>query len=214
MENNNKPINGYTAFIKDGDTLYDRYGDEYHEGDILHTFGVVRFHQNGFHFCQKLEDTLRYVNGFQDNVVIAKVLGFGKINEYQDDYYEYGKMYATSDLKISKVYSREELIDEVIKSSHNLKRFIEGYSLTLEELYKLIEASKNSKDVRMAALVHVATHNTFEFNTFIDKIDISDEEIAFILKYIQFINISDDQKNFIRASLGTQLQKDKVRVRK
>ena len=209
----NRIIQGYKAFVKDGDTLYDRFGTEYHEGDLLHVSGNIRFHNKGFHFCSHPEDTLRYVNAFDDDVVVAKVIGFGKVSEYQDEYYDYGGMFATSDLKILKVYSREELMEHELNYSYNLPRFIEGYNLTLEELCRILEASNNSKDTRFASLLHVVMHKALSFKKFIDMIDITDDERAFVSNFIELSNLGDDTKEIVRTSLGTEIKKDKTRVR-
>lgn len=206
-------IKGYKAFTLNEDKLFDRYGNEYETDQAYCVEGDIKFKKFGFHFCANMEDTLRYVNAFNDNVVIAEIIGFGIIDEYIDEYYEYGKMYSASGFKISKVFERDELIDYQINKSHNIKRFIEGYNLTLEELYEII-SSKNENEVRSASIMHVLYHNLNSFKEFIDRINITDDEISMVLKYLPFLNTSDENKDYIRKCLGFELQKDKVRIRK
>ncbi len=128
-------IKGYKAFNED---FTNRYNRVFKEEKSYHTDGEISFGLNGkgFHFCKRLEDTLRYFDTFENSIVIAEVIGSGKIVEYHDDYYEYYDLYASSDIKIVKFLSREEIIDMALKfSERRMKRFIMGYKLKPYEIY-------------------------------------------------------------------------------
>lgn len=121
-------------------------GNKVKEEDILnkhfHLDGNIKFHKRGYHFCERIEDTLRYSGGISNpNIIIAEVEANNIINEGSDEYYGYYDMYATSDLYVKKILSREELIDYFLNNSNNnrVKRFIESYKLNeIEiELFKL-----------------------------------------------------------------------------
>ena len=70
------------------------------EHKIYTTDEDISYGKGGFHFCLRLEDTLRYFDGFERNVVIIEVTGFGNYHEYWDDYYEYYDMYAYEYMEI------------------------------------------------------------------------------------------------------------------
>ncbi len=121
-------------------------GNKVKEEDILnkhfHLDGNIKFHKRGYHFCERIEDTLRYSGGISNpNIIIAEVEANNIIDEGSDEYYGYYDMYATSDLYVKKILSREELIDYFLNNSNNnrVKRFIESYKLNeIEiELFKL-----------------------------------------------------------------------------
>ena len=65
-------IRGYKAFNKD---MTNRYGVEFKVGSVYEVEGDARFGNdgNGFHFCKRLEDTLRYFDGMGDEIQIAEV---------------------------------------------------------------------------------------------------------------------------------------------
>lgn len=208
-------IQGYKAFVLKDDKLTDRYGNTYELEKQYHVDGDIKFKKNGYHLCINPEDTLRYVDAFNDNVVITSVLGSGNLNRYDDDYYEYDDMYAVSDMKILKMYTKEELLENQAKASRNIKRFIDGYNLNLNDLYYILDNYRGiENDLRRYMMLYLINHKVYEFNAFINKINITDDEVATILKYLPFANISDSDKNYIRYSLGEALKKDKVRVRK
>lgn len=214
MEKDNV-IQGYKAFKLVDDKLTDRYGNTYELGENYHIDGDIKFHENGYHFCLNPEDTLRYVDGFNDNVVVASILGSGTLYRYGDEYYDYDNMYASSDMGILKVFSKEELIDNQVKNSHNIKRFIDGYNLNLDDLYYILDNYHGiENDLRKFITMYLINHKVYELNAFINKINITDDEVATILKYLPFASISDSERNYIRYSLGEALQKGSSRVRK
>lgn len=131
------PIRGYKAFSKG---LINSYDVSFEVGKGYHVDGDIKFGTtgNGFHFCKNMEDTLRYVNGIDEEIEICEVVGSGTIVEFEDDYYGYYDMYACSDLYIEKILTREEIMDMAHHMNEiGLHRLFMGYKLTKEELETL-----------------------------------------------------------------------------
>ena len=127
-------IKGYKCFNKN---LVNRYGIPFEVGNTYSVIGDIKFgnNGNGFHMCTNLEDTLRYFNGFLDEVDICEVIGFGDFVIFEDNYYEYYDMYSVEKIQIIKKLSREEIINLMInKHEFRVIRFIQGYRLTSEEI--------------------------------------------------------------------------------
>lgn len=127
-------IRGYKAFNKD---MTNRYGVEFKVGSVYEVEGDARFGNdgNGFHFCKRLEDTLRYFDGMGDEIQIAEVIGSGDICEYCDEYYGYYDMYSATRLEVVNVLSRRDIIKMFIDGqlSNRVIRFIQGYNLSEKE---------------------------------------------------------------------------------
>ena len=138
MEENK--IIGYKAFYLVGDKLVDKFDNVYEEKETYHYDGDVIFHRSGFHMCLNPEDTLRYLDAFENEVVICEVEGSGKSHEYWDDYNEYYDMYSVEDLTIIKQLSKKDLLD-IIKNKTFMKkdRFIKGMPLANCEINYLLE---------------------------------------------------------------------------
>ena len=123
---------GYKAFNSD---LTNRYGQKFEVGKTYHANGPIRWgnYGNGFHFCHNLEDCLCYFDASL-GVEIAKVRGYGTIKAYNDEYYGYYDMYVCEYLDVIKVLSREEIINELLKTTEERwERFCRNYNLTEEE---------------------------------------------------------------------------------
>lgn len=131
-------VYGFKAFDKN---MKNRYGLEFEEGKTYQTKKNVSFGYNsgyevtGYHFCKNLEDTLRYVDGINDDIKIAEVIGSGNIVRYDDDYYGYYDMYSAEIIDIIHILTREEIINKVLYSGNEdtIERFINGFKLTKEE---------------------------------------------------------------------------------
>lgn len=94
----------------------------------------LKIKKNGFHFCKRLEDTLRYFDGLKEDIIICKVKALGDIIWYEDNYYDYYDIGCTNKIYISNPLSREEIMsyaDNLIDI--RFIRFIQGYKLTKEE---------------------------------------------------------------------------------
>lgn len=125
-------VNGYKCFNKD---LTSRYGDVFEIGKTYHSMGEIKFNKNGFHMCTNLEDTLRYFDAFNEEVDIANVVGYGKVDKYDDEYNEFFDMYATEYLIINHIMSHDEIINYALNlPPYRLKRFLSLYKLSKEEL--------------------------------------------------------------------------------
>lgn len=147
-------MKGYKAFNKD---MTNRYGMKFEEGKTYSVEGELKFgvKGNGFHFCKRLEDTLRYVPGMNEEIAIAKVSSTSKRMEYVDEYYDYYDMYVCRTLKIDKILSREEIVKMFLYAPpQRVIRFVSGYKLTEEEIELFREIYKDEKDVLKAISYH------------------------------------------------------------
>lgn len=151
MDDNDVEIRGFKAFNKD---LTNRYGQEFLEGERYLLEGPISFglHSNGFHFCERLEDTLRYFDAMNEEICIAEVIGRGEIASYYDDYYGYYDMYAVSDLEIVRFLSRDEIVGSYLNcdNGNRVRRFVSGFKLTEDEIHSMQEAHKNNAEVLKA----------------------------------------------------------------
>lgn len=130
MENT---IRGYKAFNAD---LTNRYGIPFEEGKKYSVNGHAVFgnHGNGFHFCERLEDTLRYFDAMDGEVLFAEVVGSGDIVEYSDEYYGYYDMYAATEIEVLRVLTREDIINMYLSvPGYRMVRFVQGFRLSDEE---------------------------------------------------------------------------------
>ena len=129
-------IKGYKAY----NNMNDRFNNIYELDQEYEVKGPVKFRKNGFHFCKNIEDVFRYYDGFDQNTIICEVEGYGEIDTYNDEYYGYYDMYASSKIKILKVLSRDEIIDIVINEGlDEIKRFIAGFKLNNDEIELILE---------------------------------------------------------------------------
>ena len=127
-------IHGYKAFNKG---LTNRYGKEFKAGETYTIDGPLKFgnNGNGFHFCERLEDTLRYFPAMKEEIDIAQVTALGNLEEYEDNYYGYYDMYCTDKIRIDRVLDREEIIRMFLdENNFRVMRFIQGFKLSPDEL--------------------------------------------------------------------------------
>lgn len=127
---------GYKIFNND---LTNQYGLKFEINKTYTTIGDIVFgvKGNGFHFATNLEDSLRYGNLKEKNInsIISLVEGSGKIIQSNDEYYGYYDLCCASKLKILKILTREEIIEEAKNMlPQRLIRFIQGFALTKEEI--------------------------------------------------------------------------------
>lgn len=111
--------------------------------------GEVKWSQNGFHFCKRPEDTLRNFDDFNNELEIALIQASGNIIGYDDEYYGYYDMFASSEYKIIRVMSREEIVREVLTSKNifRQKRLLERMRLTEEQLKLFKGLSEELDDI-------------------------------------------------------------------
>ena len=147
-------VKGYKSFNK---YHKNKYGIYMEEGKTYHTDGVIKFGLEGneFHFCKYLEDTIKYQMSINDeliNPVIAKVTGYGKIVEYNDNIYDYYNQYVAEYIKIDKFLKRKEIIDYALNLGViGMYRFVTQYKLTNSEI-KLFKGKY--LDIDLALLYH------------------------------------------------------------
>ena len=139
-------IEGYKIF---NSNFTNRYGKIFKEGVLYKTSNNVKFGNDGkgFHLCTNLEDTFRYIDtsqGFQ----IARVIGSGKKELYNDEYYGYYDMYSCEKIYIKKFLKRKEVINIILKSSRkSIIRFLETCKLTEEEKISFVNQFINDIEI-------------------------------------------------------------------
>ena len=136
-------MKGYKVLLSG---LVNRYGTVY-ELNKKYTLrsGDLKWRENGFHFCSRPEDTLRYIDAFNEEFDMAEVEGSGDLHLYEDEYYGYFDMYASSEMEIKRIIPREEWISMVINSKNpdRVKRLISTMKLTEDEI-ELIRSKYNT----------------------------------------------------------------------
>ncbi len=115
-------MRGYKALSSN---LTNRYGFTYEIGKKYVLNGKLKWMKNGFHFCTRPEDTLRYINGYNDDFSIVLVDGSGELVLYEDDYYGFYDMYASSEMTIIGIVPRNEIFLDIINSKNyfRVKRY-------------------------------------------------------------------------------------------
>lgn len=140
-----KKIKGYKAF---NSNMTNNYGVSFEEGCKYSVSGPAVYGNdgNGFHFCERLEDTLRYFDAMNGDIKIAEVIGSGDIEEYCDEYYGYYNMYSATNLEVVRILPRNEIVDMfAVTPGYRTVRFIQGFKLLEQEVlwykYKRIDDS-------------------------------------------------------------------------
>ena len=139
-------IEGYKGFNKG---LVNAYGMKFEEHksykvDTLEKKLKYGIYGYGFHFAERSEDCLRYYNGLEEEIDIAKVVALGDVLESFDDYYGYYDLYVTDHIYIDHIMTREEIINYIIGvNNFRLVRFIQGYKLTTLEITKILKKYSN-----------------------------------------------------------------------
>lgn len=123
-------IRGYKAYRKG---LITEFGERHEVGHIYSTLDGF-YLKKAYSICPRLEDTLRFCDGLNEEIDIAIVEGFGFIHEDYDDYYETFSIFV-SNIRVSKVLTREEILDYASRLSElQLCKFVAGYRLTENEI--------------------------------------------------------------------------------
>ena len=132
------PVFGYKSFNLDRTNCY---GVRFNEGAEYFCEGKIVFgpHGNGYHFTERMEDTIRYSGnpgtGAVRDVLIAKVVGSGTIVEGFDEYNDYYDMYSCSKIFIERFLERDEIISMALNLSElRMSRFVSLYRLNKDEL--------------------------------------------------------------------------------
>ena len=132
-----KEIQGYKAFNKD---RTNRYGRVFLAGRVYQVNAKPKFGNKGigFHFCRRLEDTLRYFPAMEEEIAIAQVTAIGDIVESSDEYYGYYEMFSTNRIRIERFLTRLEIIQMYLAKKRlpelRVIRFIQNFKLSPEEI--------------------------------------------------------------------------------
>ena len=115
--------------------LINRYGFQYELNKKYILDGELKWSENGFHFCKYPEDTLRYIDAFNNDFSLTEVEGTGDIVEYDDDYNGYYDMYASSEMTIIRVVPNFVFFQMVVNSRNDarVKRLIQTMRLNEEQ---------------------------------------------------------------------------------
>lgn len=127
-------IHGYKCFNKN---LTNRYKTKFKVGKTYTLSGIIKFGNdgNGYHMCKRLEDTLRFFDAKNNEIVICEVVGKDEIVEYYDEYNGYYDMYSVRTIEIIKKLTREEIINIMLNTyEERIIRFISLYKLNKLEI--------------------------------------------------------------------------------
>ncbi len=158
MQEENKVIHGYKSFSSD---FRNQAGEIMIPRKHYHCNGEIKYNHNGFHMAVNFEDTIAFSDKKEDgsllhDVVIAEVIGSGKIDSVSpsfSDYYGYYDLYACSDIEIIRYIPREELIEMALQLyDFKLYRFISNIYLTKEEI--ALFRGKDSRVDRVISYYH------------------------------------------------------------
>ena len=158
-------IIGYKCFNKG---LISRYGFKFEVGKTYVSKLPIKFGNegNGFHLCERIEDTFRYFDALEGSVDICLVKGSGILDEGSDAYYEYYDMYAAEKLEILKLLNREEIIKIGLSlNGIRVKRFIQGFKLDVNEIELFKNKFQNNDDV----IATIEYYQEKELNAFVKR---------------------------------------------
>ena len=158
-------VEGYKAFYKD---KTNRYGMYFEEGKSYSIEGDISFgnHGNGFHMCAYLEDVFRYFDAMDDEFLVAKVVGDGKIVRYNDEYNGFYDMYVVEKMEIKSFLTRDEIIEKMLSVvPFRACRFISLVRLNEEEQKRFKERYQDETCV----LDHLAYYQEKKKDTFYKK---------------------------------------------
>ena len=134
-------IVGYKAFNND---KTNRYKKTFELNKLNQVTGDIKYGScgNGYHLCTNICDVFRYFKKSL-NINVALVVGSGKYDVFNDEYYGYYNMYATEYIKIIRFLSREEIINKVINSTENdIIKFIVTSKMSENEIKLFINLFK------------------------------------------------------------------------
>jgi len=137
-------VNGYKCFNED---LTNRYGFKFEVGNKYKVDGIINFgiNGNGFHMCERLEDTLRYFDAMNLEVSVCEVVGSGEIVSFYDEYNGYYDIYTVEEISIIRKIDREEIISMMLNVNEvRALRFLQLYKLNDEEIKFFRDKYKNN----------------------------------------------------------------------
>lgn len=133
-------INGYKCF-KEG--LITNFGNKMKLDTLYEKTETPVWNNSGYHFCANMEDTFRFFDTRNENVIICKVTGYPEICSYDDEYNGYYDMYSCQKIVLNEVLTRKEIIEKaLLLPPFSIERFSRDFCLTQEELRMFIDAFK------------------------------------------------------------------------
>ncbi len=160
-------VKGYKAFNND---QTNRYGKKFLAGQVYHYNNNLKFGNNGhgFHMCTFLCDVFRY---FDNNPIVAKVIGFGNCVNYNDEYYGYYDMYVVANLYIEKFLTREEIITQMLNSPNwEIKKFLSTFNLSKQEKKLFLEKFKQDEEITNSILYYQFGINNYNKNNTLKRV--------------------------------------------
>ena len=153
-------IHGFKCFNKG---LTTRYNDKLEIGKIYESNGTPIFQHNGFHICERMEDTLRYFDAFDGEVDICRVIGYPPFHDYYDEYYGYYDMYSCQKILLTELLTRDEIIKEADKMNElRFRRFLSLYRLNDDELRMFVKKYKDNQYVLSHLIYFYADKNIYK----------------------------------------------------
>lgn len=112
--------------------------------------------------CSNFEDCFRYIDS--DKSIMAEVIGYGDMKEYDDEYYGYFNMYVAEFLKVVRLVTRDELINMAkMLPEERLVRFIQTFKMSDDETDKVLENSKGKvKVLKAVQYYHFGNKHIYE----------------------------------------------------
>lgn len=134
---------GYKCFNSD---LTNNYGLKFEIGKSYSVIGDIKYgvDGNGFHMCERLEDTLRYFGIMNSNISVCEVIGNGEVVSFSDEYNGYYDMYSVRNIKLVRKLDREEIINMMLNVNEmRVIRFIQFFKLYDDEIKLFEDKFKN-----------------------------------------------------------------------
>ena len=136
-------IEGYKCFNKN--LVCNKNNFQMKEKSLYRLNKNVIYHKEGFHFCIRLEDTLRFFGGVDEEKYICKIRALGDISWGEDEYNGYYDMGCTNIIYIDHLMSREEIFNYADNlSDFAFIRLITSYKLNDNELLYFKNKYKNN----------------------------------------------------------------------
>ncbi len=157
-------IEGYKCFNAD---FTNQYGKKFEVGKIYTATGKIKFKNNGFHLCTYIEDVFRFFDAKNKEIIICKVKGTGNFSSSNDEYNGYFDMYSVEKIEIIKKLTREEIIQIGLSLNDDRAfRFIQGYTLTQEEIKMFKTKFSNSLKILKAIAYYQEGNKTIYENEY------------------------------------------------
>ena len=121
--------------------LINQYGVPYELGKKYYLIGELVWSKNGFHFCERPEDTLKFIEYFDSDIDMTEVECTGDIITRDDEYYGFYDMHASTEMIIKRIIPREEYFKEIIDSNNpfRVQRLASLIKLEPEEIMIILE---------------------------------------------------------------------------